>query len=467
MVVGSPIHRAFAVWFRDLERWDPASVHGIEWHWAHQFMQPIGSILKSKKEKVDKKCTKFSELQPITIHFDGSIDKRKVDANREYTMDLWYARPGDIVVAKIDLKNGAVGIVPTGWQNVVVTGHFAVYQPDRTRLVPGYLHLLIQTSFFKAHLWRNKVGAEGRKEVKLNFFESEKIPLPPLPIQQAIVDRWEQAQKEIAAGQERILCKERETAERFIRELRLTLPKPASREKGFAVLWKDFARWSVSYNHTASSLPDLTKGKYPVVSLGAILEMVQYGTSEKANQAENGTPILRINNIKDGRIDTADLKHIPIQEKQKDALRLEDGDILIIRTSGSRNLVGTCAAFHEEGDFCFASYLIRLRVRETRAIPDFVAHFINSPLGRQQVDSLSRKIMQNNINSEEIRSLQIPLPPLPVQKEILRQIVEGRAEVSKIRGAVQEIASDSKREIETLILGTKKVDGREPTRLTS
>jgi type I restriction enzyme S subunit len=195
--------------------------------------------------------------------------------------------------------------------------------------------------------------------------------------------------------------------------------------------------------------------------------MVQYGTSEKANQAENGTPILRINNIKGGRIDAADLKYIPIQEKQKDALRLEDGDILIIRTSGSRDLVGTCAAFHEEGDFCFASYLIRLRVRKNRAISDFVAYFINSPLGRQQVDSMSRKIMQNNINSEEIRSLQIPLPPLPVQQEILRQIVEGLAEVSKIRGAVQEIASDSKREIETLILGTKKVDSREPTRLTS
>ena len=104
---------------------------------------------------------------PISTHhhsFDGNIDKRKIDGNREYTMELFAAKPGDIVVAKIDLKNGAVGIVPKGWDNVVVTGHFAVYEPDRSKLMPQYLHLLIQSNFFKTYLWRNKVGAEGEKK---------------------------------------------------------------------------------------------------------------------------------------------------------------------------------------------------------------------------------------------------------------------------------------------------------------
>lgn len=159
--------RAFAVWFKDLDRWDPSSFHDIAWHWPNHDMKLIGSVLRPRKEKVNRKVHSFADLQPITIHFDGSVDKRKVDANREYTMDLWFARPGDIVVAKIDLKNGAVGIVPDGWLNVVVTGHFAIYEPDRSLILPEYLLLVIQSSFYKAHLWRNKVGAEGRKEEKL------------------------------------------------------------------------------------------------------------------------------------------------------------------------------------------------------------------------------------------------------------------------------------------------------------
>lgn len=159
--------KAFAVLFKDLERWDVSSFQQIAWHWAKEVMAPIGSVLQMRKEKVDRSKAAFSELQPITIHFDGSIDPRKVDSNREYTMELFFAHPGDIVVSKIDLKNGAVGIVPENLSSVVVTNHFAVYKPDLKKLLPDYFHLIIQTKFFKAHLWRNKVGAEGRKEVKL------------------------------------------------------------------------------------------------------------------------------------------------------------------------------------------------------------------------------------------------------------------------------------------------------------
>jgi type I restriction enzyme S subunit len=91
--------------------------------------------------KIDRTKVSFAELQPITIHFDGTIDKRNVDPNREYTMELFGAEPGDIIVAKIDLKNGAVAIVPDDWTNVAVTGHFAVYEPDLSCLIRMALEL--------------------------------------------------------------------------------------------------------------------------------------------------------------------------------------------------------------------------------------------------------------------------------------------------------------------------------------
>jgi type I restriction enzyme S subunit len=112
-------------------------------------------------------------------------------------MDLFFARPGDIVVAKIDLKNGAVAVIPDGWKNVVVTNHSAVYEPDRSKLLPEYLQRVVQAKFFKALLWRNKVGAEGRKEVKLDFFESLKIPLPPVSIQNTILEKWKEVQEKV------------------------------------------------------------------------------------------------------------------------------------------------------------------------------------------------------------------------------------------------------------------------------
>lgn len=450
--------RAFVVWFRDLERWDPASYHRIKWHWPADVMQPMGSVLTPRKAKIDRTRFSFSDLLPITIHFDGSIDKRKVDENREYTMELFGANPGDIVVAKIDLKNGAVAIVPKDWTNVAVTGHFAVYEPDRSRLVPEYLQLIIQATFFKAHLWRNKVGAEGRKEVKLDFLEAEPIPLPPLPVQRKIVAAWEAARKYAVTTAAKIEQLEGDIEARFLADLGLKAPAQAELPKAFAVWWSDFLRWSVSYNQRAQSGTDITRGKYPLVSLGTCLDLVQYGTSEKANIAGHGAPVLRINNVKGRMIDTADLKHIELPDKVRRALVLADGDILVIRTSGSRDLVGTCAAFHESGEYVFASYLIRLRPNPAKANPDYIVWFLNSPLGREQVDAISRQIMQNNINSEELRSLQVPLPPFSIQRQIVERVARRREEIARLKADAKTRADAAKADVEAMILGAKPVE---------
>jgi type I restriction enzyme S subunit len=148
-------------------------------------MTPLGNALTKRTERFD--VTK-SKPMPITIHFDGSIDPRKVDAGREFKMDFYRAEPGDLVVSKIDLKNGAVGIVPPGWSDVGVTNHFAVYEIDTDLVDPDYLHRVIQQPDFKEYLWRKKVGAEGRKEVKLDLFLAIEIPMPDVIVQTKILE---------------------------------------------------------------------------------------------------------------------------------------------------------------------------------------------------------------------------------------------------------------------------------------
>jgi restriction endonuclease S subunit len=237
--------------------------------------------------------------------------------------------------------------------------------------------------------------------------------------------------------------------------LGLKLVETAELPKLLLLRWKDLSRWSVSYNQQVQAGMDLSHGRYPVVTLGSILTMVQYGTSQKANSEGRGTPILRINNIKDGQIDTGDLKHLELTDRELKSLRLEDGDILIIRTSGSRDLVGTCAVFRGTDPFVFASYLIRLRVDQAQADSSYVAWVINSPIGRQQINAISRQIMQNNINSEEIRSLEIPLPPLDVQRKIMAEVQAGLAEIAQLRESAKVQADAARAEVERMIIGTR------------
>jgi hypothetical protein len=181
----------FKINWSEIDRWDPSAFKPIEWHCEKGLLKPLGSALKMRVEPVNRNEFDFSELTPITIHFDGSMDPRDTSDSDEYTMDLYFAKPGDIVVSKIDLKNGAVGIVPPEFENVVVTNHFNVYEPILDIVHPPYLMRMIQSKFFKDFLWRKKVGSEGRKEVKIDIFESTLIPLPKTDIQKSIVENWE------------------------------------------------------------------------------------------------------------------------------------------------------------------------------------------------------------------------------------------------------------------------------------
>ena len=185
----------FRIRWAELDRWDPSSFRPIEWECPPEIVRPLGSMVKERVEEVDRDKHDFGDLTPITIHFDGSIEARDTSDTDEYTMDLYFAHPGDVVVSKIDLKNGAVGIVPDTLKNVVVTNHFVVYEPDRNLIHPPYLIRLIQTTFFKDYLWRKKVGSEGRKEVKMRLFEETGIPIPDPSVEKEMVARWERLAK--------------------------------------------------------------------------------------------------------------------------------------------------------------------------------------------------------------------------------------------------------------------------------
>src|SRR5436305_249946 len=89
-------------------------------------------------------------------------------------------------------------------------------------------------------------------------------------------------------------------------------------------------------------------------------------------------PILRMGNIQNGRLNLRDLKYLHLNDDERAKLLLAKGDILVNRTN-SAELVGKCAVFDMEGDYGFASYLIRLRLDMKRADSNLVAIYINSP----------------------------------------------------------------------------------------
>ena len=57
-----------------------------------------------------------------------------------------------------------------------------------------------------------------------------------------------------------------------------------------------------------------------------------YGTSVKCEHGKAGIPVLRIPNVVGGSIDLSDLKHGQPKRSELDQLRLQQGDLLFVRT---------------------------------------------------------------------------------------------------------------------------------------
>src|ERR1700746_946661 len=103
---------------------------------------------------------------------------------------------------------------------------------------------------------------------------------------------------------------------------------------------------------------DLPAG-WTAAPIKEICEPPQYGHTAPAEAAPVGPRMLRITDIQKGKVDWTQVPHCRCSEIEK--YRLRRGDILFARTgatTGKSFLVG------DVPEAVFASYLIRLRVRQ-------------------------------------------------------------------------------------------------------
>jgi type I restriction enzyme, S subunit len=102
---------------------------------------------------------------------------------------------------------------------------------------------------------------------------------------------------------------------------------------------------------------------------------------------------------------------------------LAPGDLLFNRTN-SYELVGKMAVFSETAPYTFASYLIRVRLHEAKALPEYVSiYFGSSVCRRTQIDPhITQQTNQANFNGTKLKEIAVPTPSLEEQKRIVAKL---------------------------------------------
>ena len=322
--------------------------------------------------------------------------------------NLYQVESGDFVYNRLFAWKGSFAVASEENDGCYVSNEFPCFLVNHDRVDSSYLWRY----FSRVAAWEEALGLSAggtptsRNRLKEDRLLAMKMPLPLLEEQRRIVAKID----ELAAKIEEA---------RFLRQ-KVT-------EEAETVLSSE-----ISYL--------FSKGKENGWNAAFLRDYVIedcYGTSEKASDDNSGTPIFRMGNIQSGRLDLRNLKYLHLNDKDRTKLLLEKGDILVNRTN-SAELVGKCAVFDLEGEYGFASYLIRLRLDKNRAEPRLVASYINSPIGRAYMFSERKQMTgQANVNATKLKALPIVLPSLPEQCRIVAYLdgLQAKVEMLKQVGA--------------------------------
>ena len=255
---------------------------------------------------------------------------------------------------------------------VWVNNHAHVLRPKRDRLLDRFLIEILNEADLMPYITGVTVPKLNQEKLR-----SIPIPLPPLEVQKEIVTEIEGYQKVIDGAR--------------------------------AVL--------DNYRPHIPIHPD-----WPLVAVGDVVEFVSGLTvSIPEVESEGGTPIIAINNVtEDGTLTLEGLRWIAPPTKTLNYL--QKGDLLFNWRNGSKHLVGKTALFDLDGQYLFASFLLGIRAHPDRVNSRYLWHTLNIYRREGRYMQFMRQNVNGLFNREELKMVEIPLPPLVTQQAIVAEI---------------------------------------------
>ncbi|MBI5015922.1 MAG: restriction endonuclease subunit S [Deltaproteobacteria bacterium] len=157
----------------------------------------------------------------------------------------------------------------------------------------------------------------------------------------------------------------------------------------------------------------MNAARWRVASLEEVCEPPQYGYTASAEDKGN-VRFLRITDITESGVKWP---AVPFCECPSDLLpkyQLASGDIVFARIGAT---TGKSYLITNPPSSVFASYLIRVRCK-SEIDPAFLSMFFRSNDYWRQVDAQKDTNLKKGVNGSILKTLRVPLPPLPEQRKI-------------------------------------------------
>ncbi len=339
---------------------------------------------------------KYVPLKQIAEVGTGSSDRVNAVDDGEYP---FYVRSKNILRSNRYLFDEEAIIIPGegGIGDIFhyVNGKFDLHQRAyRIHLIDPnvntkFTYYCLSANFKKFIIMKavNATVTSIRKPMIENF----QIPIPPLPVQQEIV---------------RILD--------TFTELNIELNAELEARKKQYEYYRDLL---LTFDDEVELIAELCPDGVEYKLIGDVCDFINGFAFKSSKFQDYGEPILRISNIQDEKIDTSNLVYFNLDDYTEDLSKyiVNKGDIVVAMSGATTGKIGV----NDTDSIYYLNQRVGKFVPNEKIILNrFLYHILTSKT--QLIYQISGGGAQPNLSSEKLKQIKIPLPPLPVQQEIVR-----------------------------------------------
>jgi type I restriction enzyme, S subunit len=306
--------------------------------------------------------------------------------------------PNDCLFSKLNPRICRVWLVGNRKDNrqIASTEFWPIYSKMNGSvpwLLPEYLeHLLRLQSFRAAFVGRVEASTRSRERLKPEQILHQKIPVPPLPVQDRILQTLQKTDE---------IRRKREEALRLADAI-----LPAS----FIAMFGD---------------PNENHHEFRWLPLGQIAD-IRSGVTKGRKLGAKETievPYLRVANVQDGFLNLSEVKTIQVLPGDVEKYHLEDGDILMTE-GGDPDKLGRGAIWRGQVEGCIhQNHVFRVRVNREKLAPEYLAALMRTQYAKQYFLSCAKRSSNlASINSTQVKAFAVPLPPIKMQEKFVSAV---------------------------------------------
>lgn len=355
----------------------------------------LGEILTQSAEWVRIDPDESYRLVTVRLRGQGLVERARASSLDLSGQRRHVIRTNQLVVARIDARNGALGIVPPDLDGSIVSNDFPAFVIDQTRVVPEYLAWLTRSGRFVEACGQASEGTTNRVRLSIARFLAIRVPLPSLDLQACVARRLARLY-ELDTVATSLMNDSVATLERLTAQLELSI-------------------WPTESLIGAPSLEDVT---------------IHLARGRQSRQGSSDHFLIKTQHVQMGQYITTSITLGPdAAASVSPSAVARPGDVLI--ACSAAGCLGRVAFYQSTGVTASTDTHVAIARADTdRVLPEYLYRYVVGAQGQRQLRSRERGDWKREkvgfrlteLNLRDLQQVPVPLPSIAEQRVMLARL---------------------------------------------